>query len=155
VQLKNEPEWEKSDMRLSGQFEVDVPGFATLTGSRLLLQPALFQSVRKYPFQESKRVHPIYFRYPFQVKDDLTVNLPVGYEVESLPERREKTFPFGRYEITREAQGRAVRLVRQLVMDRHFIQVQDYSALRVFYDIVRAGDEEQVVLKAVEEARAN
>jgi len=150
VELKSTPNWESSEASLSAEFTVKVQDFATATGRRLLLPLAIFQANEKYPFQSSKRVHPIYFRYPFQELDTITVTLPKGYQVESLPAPRSKEFPFCRYDIARRSQDGTLRLERRLVMDGHFFPVEAYSALRTFYDSVRAGDEEQVVLKAVE-----
>ncbi|MGD0920567.1 MAG: DUF3857 and transglutaminase domain-containing protein [Terriglobia bacterium] len=152
VELKNVPHWESSEESLSAEFTVKDQDFATATGRRLLLPLAIFQANEKYPFQTAKRAYPIYFRYPYQELDTITVTLPKGYQVESLPAPRSKEFPFCRYDITRRSQDGTLRLERRLVMDGHFFRVEGYSALRVFYDSVRAGDEEQVVLKAVESA---
>jgi hypothetical protein len=152
VELKSASNWEGSEESLYAEFTVKIQAFASATGRRLLLPLAIFQAKEKSPFQTAKRVHPIYFSYPFQTLDDITLEVPKGYEVESLPTPRSKAFPFGRYEISRRSEGGKLRLERRLVMDGYFFRVEGYSALRVFYDAVRAGDEEQVVLKAVESA---
>lgn len=154
VELTNKPNWEGPEEPLRAEFHIKTPNFGTSTGRRLLLPLAVFQANMKYPFQTTKRVHPIYFAYPFQTLDDITLEVPKGYEVESLPTPRSKAFPFGRYEISRRSEGGKLRLERRLVMDGYFFRVEGYSALRVFYDAVRAGDEEQVVLKAVEGGQA-
>ncbi len=153
VELTNQPNWEGPEEPLRAEFHIKTPNFGTSTGRRLLLPLAVFQANAKYPFQTTKRVHPIYFGYPFQTLDDITLEVPKGYEVESLPAPRSKEFPFCRYEISRRSEGGKLRLERRLVMDGYFFRVQGYSALRVFYDAVRAGDEEQVVLKAEEAAQ--
>ena len=150
VELKSTPNWESSEASLSAEFTVKVQDFATATGRRLLLQLAIFQANEKYPFQTAMRVHPIYFRYPHQELDTITVTLPKGYQVENLPPPRRKEFPACRYEILRRSQDGTLRLERRLVIDGYFFRVEAYSALRTFYDSVRAGDEEQVVLKAVD-----
>jgi hypothetical protein len=150
VELKNSPNWEAVEASLSAEFTVKIQDLASATGRRLLLPLAIFQANEKYPFQSGNRVHPIYFRYPFQELDTIMVTLPQGYQVESLPAPRSKAFPYFRYEISRRSQDGTLRLERRLVMDGYFFRVEAYSALRTFYDSVRAGDEEQVVLKAVE-----
>ncbi len=154
VELTNQPNWEGPEEPLRAEFHIKTPNFGTSTGRRLLLPLAVFQANTKYPFQTTQRVHPIYFSYPFQTLDDITLEVPKGYEVESFPAARSKTFPFCRYEIARRSQDGTLRLERRLVMDGYFFPVEKYSALRVFYDAVRAGDEEQVVLKAVEGGQA-
>ena len=39
-------------------------------------------------FEHPERVHPIYFEYPRQKKDDLTVELPPGWQVASVPDEQ-------------------------------------------------------------------
>ncbi len=153
VELENEPAWEQSDMNLKAECQVTIPDFGASTGKRLIFAPGIFQATGKHPFPNAKRVHPIYFKYPYQVYDDITLKVPEGYEVESLPAPRKMEFPFCQYEISRTKQGNTVRLKRRLVMDGYFIKVEGYPTLRIFYDSVRAGDEEQIVLKAVETAQ--
>ncbi len=155
VKLANEPAWEQSEETLIAEFETTIPGYGAVTGTRVLLQPAVFQAREEYPFQKTKRIHPVYFSYPFQQIDEVTIHLPAGFQVESLAQPRAKEFPFCRYTISQQDQGRSLRVRRRLVMDAYYIKLEAYSALRVFYDNVRAGDEQQVVLKAVESAKAN
>ena len=154
VELKNEPAWDVSDMKLKAEFQVAIPELGISTAKRRILPLGIFQARNKHPFPNARRVHPIYFRHPFQIIDDISLKVPEGYEVESLPAPRTKVFPFCRYEISRTNQGNTVHLERSLVMDGYFIKVEGYSKVRIFYDSVRAGDEEQIVLKTVEVAQA-
>lgn len=155
VELKSTPNWESSEESLSAAFAVKIQDLAAPAGRRLLLPLAIFQVREKYPFRSTARVHPIYFRYPFQELDTISVTLPKGYQVESLPAPRSDGLPFCRYEIARRSQDGTLRLERRLVMDGYSFPAPSYSFLRAFYDSVRAGDEEQVVLKAVETAQTN
>ncbi len=71
-----------------------------------------------------------------------------------MPEARKSTPTFagnqiGRYEINCEAQGRTLRLRRELEVKYFLFPVSYYVALRGFYSSVRAGDEDQVMLQAV------
>lgn len=150
VELKMAPAWESSSATLDADLSVIIPDFATSTGRRLLLPPAVFQASKKYPFQTGHRIHPVYFRYPYQVVDDITIQPPQGYQIESLPAARKEKMPFGHYEVDYQNQTGALHLHRQFVMDGILFQLKDYPALRVFFDKARAGDEQQVVLKAEE-----
>jgi len=147
VELTNTPDWERTGEPLSAEFRVKIPNFGVSTASRLLLPLAVFQANYKYPFQNAKRVHSVYLQYPFQELDDITLIVPDVYQVESLPALRNKSFPFGKYVIARTAQGNTLNVDRRLVVDNFLIPLESYSALRVFFDSVRAGDEEQIVLK--------
>lgn len=155
VELKNSPEWERGEEPLSAEFTVKIPNFGAATGRRLLLPLAIFQAAAKYPFQNARRLYAVYFDFPFQEIDEVTLQAPEGYTVESTPEPRKKEFPFAKYEISRQSEGNALRLERRLTIEKNYIPRESYSAVRLFYDSVRAGDEEQVVLKAAEAVGKN
>jgi hypothetical protein len=36
-------------------------------------------------FEQADRTHPIYFSFPFQKTDDLTIELPLAWHVSSVP----------------------------------------------------------------------
>ncbi len=65
-------------------YRVRVPDYAARTGKRLLLQPAFFQFGAKMLFPNQERRHPIYFHYPWSEEDEVTMELPVGFEPESV-----------------------------------------------------------------------
>ena len=54
-------------------------------GSRAVLPAAIFTVGEKGIFEHANRVHPIYFEYPYEKSDDLTVELPAGWHVGSVP----------------------------------------------------------------------
>ncbi len=80
VELENVTGWEGSEEPLRAEFSVEIPNFTVTTGRRLLLPLGLFQVNEKHLFQHAKRVHSVYFGYPWQEKDEVTVQLPAGYQ---------------------------------------------------------------------------
>jgi len=84
--------------------------------------------------------------------DDLTIELPAGYRIESLPETRSTKLTIGNYEIQREFQAGKLRMRRQFEIQHVLFPKAYYSAVREFFNVVRAGDEEQVVLRSGEAA---
>ena len=85
VELKNKPEWNSSAGPLVAEFTLKVPGWASGAGRRALLPVGLFSATEKRLFDHAVRVHPIYFEYPFQKVDDITIELPAGWQTTSLP----------------------------------------------------------------------
>jgi hypothetical protein len=59
--------------------KVKVPNYAQKTGKRLFLQPGFFEYGNKAIFSDSKRVHDIYFRYPWSESDDIQIEVPKTY----------------------------------------------------------------------------
>jgi hypothetical protein len=126
---------------------VEIPGFGTSTGRRLLLPMALFQFNNGHPFSYAQRTNPVYFRYPFEERDEVDLEVPAGYQVESLPAPRATVAEFGNYEISRDKQANHLRLQRHLLIGVVFFKQIYYADLRGFYDKVTAGDGDQVVVR--------
>jgi len=148
VKLESVSGWEGWEAPLKAEFSVEIPGYAVGAGSRMLVPTAILHSGRRHPFQHARRKHPVYFSYPWQEEDDLTVELPEGFRIESLPSAKQASLPFSQYSITREENAGKLRIKRKLVMNGFYFPQEYYSTLRQFYDRVRAGDEEQAVLRA-------
>jgi transglutaminase-like putative cysteine protease len=64
-------------------FKVTVPGYATRTGKRLFIQPNVFERSSKPIFETTIRRYDIQFRYPYAEQDDIMIDLPAGYKLES------------------------------------------------------------------------
>lgn len=147
VEVANIKNMENSDDKLSVELHVKAQNLGTSTGRRLLLPAGVFQANEKNPFQAEKRVHPIYFDYPYQEIDDVVVHLPKDYPVESLP----RSFTVGQgpltYEIGLEVRSDGLHMRRRLMVDAFTFGVGAYPEVRQFFREVKAGDEEQVVLK--------
>ena len=136
-----------SDGPVTVEATVEIPGFGTSTGRRLLLPIALFQFNNRHPFSYAQRTYPVYFRYPFEERDEVDLELPAGYQVESLPAALAAMAAFGNYEITRDKQANHVRLHRHLLIAGVIFSPIYYADLRGFYDKVTAGDGDQVVVQ--------
>lgn len=64
-------------------FKVKVPGYASRTGKRIFLQVNVFDRNSKPMFETTDRRNGIYFQYPFAEKDEYTIELPEGFELEN------------------------------------------------------------------------
>src|SRR5262249_9816769 len=62
--------------------KVTVPGYATRTGKRILLQPAFFERNYSPRFTETNRKWDIYFDYGWSEDDEVTIELPEGWELD-------------------------------------------------------------------------
>lgn len=64
-------------------FKIKVPGYASRTGRRLFFQPNVFERSSKPQFVSSTRKTDIYFSYPYSELDDISIEFPEGFTVES------------------------------------------------------------------------
>ena len=85
VTLTNEPDWSSSESSLVAAFNVKIPGWATSAGSRLLVPVGIFGAPEKNIFEYSTRTFPIYFEFPSEKSDDITIGLPSGAQISTLP----------------------------------------------------------------------
>jgi uncharacterized protein DUF3857/transglutaminase superfamily protein len=68
---------------LSMTAKVVLPEFASVTGKRILIEPAVFQAHAKPRFASTARRHPVYFRHPWTELDTVNIRLPQGWKVEA------------------------------------------------------------------------
>jgi len=147
VEIHSIREWESSADPLQVECSVRIPHFAVSTGRRLLLPSSVFHSRREDPFRHAARQHPVYFRYPHQEKDDVTVELPADCRLEAIPPAFNDKREFGRVELTREAAGSTLRIRRHYVMDEFLFDVNLYNSLRAFFTATRTADDQKIVLE--------
>jgi len=150
VTLEHATGWEGTEEPLQAAFRLAVPGMAAQTGRRMLVPLAVFHATKTHPFEHEKRRFAVYFDYPFQQEDEVTLELPEGYQVETLPQRKATSSNLGAYEMVSTNSGGQLQVRRRIRLNGYFFPLQHYSALRSFYSTVRAGDGEQAVLQVAE-----
>jgi hypothetical protein len=142
--------WTDSETPLKAEFEIQVPSYASKVGQRLLVPVGIFHLTDQLPFASTRRTHPVYLDYPWESYETVKLVLPPGMQMESLPpvskvERRAAVYQSSAQKD--EKQGNVLELKRSVKMAVYYIAAQQYALLREFYQQIRAGDEQQVVLK--------
>jgi len=147
VELKNKPDWDSSDEKLMAEYDVKIPGWASSAGRHVVLPLGLFAGAQKHVFEHTQRTQPIYFSYMFQTEDQTKITLPAGWKVGSLPTEVHLDAKAAEYRIQAEKKENALQVTRTLRSDIVLYQPSVYPALRDFYQKLRSGDEQQVVLQ--------
>lgn len=155
VKLIKATGWEASEEPLVAEFDLEIPGYASLAGKRMLLPTGIFQAQQRNPFAPTERMHPVYFEYPYQELDNIRIKLPTGYQLESMPPEQKQNFPYGAILTSRGAQSGEIFLGRGFQMESLFLPVEHYAGLREFYNKVQIVDEEQVVLRRANSTSAS
>ena len=147
VELTNHPAWDDSASDLVAEFNLKVPGWVSSAGRRVMFPAALFGGQEKHVFEHGDRTHPIYFEFPFQRIDDITVELPAGWKMASLPAPDKQGNQAIAYNLKLEDDKGKLHITRTLSIGVLLMDAKYYSALRDFYQTVRTGDEQQIVLQ--------
>jgi hypothetical protein len=145
--LTNKPDWTSSETPLVAEFNLKIPGWASNAGKRVVIPAAIFTAAEKGLFEHANRVHPIYFEYPYEKADDLTVELPPGWQVSSVPRPQNTNGNVVVYTLKVEPGPGTLRLTRKLSIDILVLEQKYYASLRNFFQVVRTGDGEQIVLQ--------
>jgi Domain of Unknown Function with PDB structure (DUF3857) len=155
VELTNKPEWTSSAPALVAEYSLKVPGWVSGAGKRALCPVGLFSGTEKHMFEHSTRVHPLYFHYLFEKTDDVRIELPLGWQVSSLPQAQTTDAKVIAYSLKAENEKGALHLERHLTCKLTLLEQKYYAALRNFYQNVRTGDEQQIVLQPGATAASN
>jgi hypothetical protein len=124
-----------------------VPGWVSGAGRRALLPVGLFSAPEKHLYEHSTRVHPLYFHFMFQKLDDVQIELPLGWQVSSLPQPVTQDAKLIVYNLKAENKNGTLHLERRLTVDLISLEQKYYPTVRSFYQAVKSGDEQQIVLQ--------
>jgi hypothetical protein len=134
------------------RYHVKVPSYAQRTGKRIFVPLSYFEFNYPAKFTTAKRVHPVYFRYPWMEEDSVTVEFPVGYELDHA--EAPSSFPIppvGRYDVKVQ-----VSKDNKLIYNRTFVfgengsilfPIEAYPQLKKVFDMVHESDAHTIALK--------
>jgi hypothetical protein len=143
--LTNQPDWSGSDSTLRAEFDVRMKPVGANSGHLMLLSEDFFATPLP-EFDHPLRTYPIYFDYPWEYHDDVTMTLPLLLQAGDLPAPVDHSTPFGTYQLSCASQPGALHFQRTVTLAGIYYDVQYYSQLRDYLDEVRHGDQQQVML---------
>jgi hypothetical protein len=146
VELTNKPAWTSSSREFVAEFNLRIPGWVSGAGRKALMPLGIFSGGEKHLFEHSSRTAPVYFPFPYQTADDVTVELPLGWKVSSLPAPQKQDKKMCVYENSAEEKDGVLHLSRALAVNGVLLDSQYYPSLRAFFQYVKNADEQQIVL---------
>lgn len=124
---------------------------AEVIGDKLYFSPLLYLATTENPFKTEERIYPVDFGYPWKRKVMMNINIPDGYEIESLPEIATVRLPdnLGAYtfKITKTPTGISIVMLKEI--NSAVIPSDKYGSLRELYRILVEKEKEKVVLKKI------
>ncbi|HEV3486726.1 MAG TPA: transglutaminase domain-containing protein, partial [Vicinamibacterales bacterium] len=137
----------------TASFHVKLAGYAQRTGSRLVFQPAVFQRGVEPLFTSGERKGDVYFPFPWSEHDQVTIELPPGFELEEPEAPSALKSNAARYVMALKLSAGPTR---KLVMNRDFafgleesilFRPEHYRALKQLFDFVHTQDAHSLVLR--------
>src|SRR5262249_36157746 len=155
-EITNMSGWDKNSDPVRIEGTVRIPGFATSAGHRVLVPLTLFQASQPASFQHEKRSNSIYFHFPEIEKDSITVRVPSGWKIETVPAAQQSSPGAGFiYSVTSSQNADVVTVDRQLTITAIMFPVGSYGPIRAFFNTVKTDDDGQIVLQPGAPAKGN
>jgi hypothetical protein len=148
VTLTKTPQWDAAEPPLIAEFKISSPMLMS-GGKRVLLPTNIFQFGRPPMFAHPDHTQPIYFEYPSREIDDIHIKLPDNLQVESLPADQHLKLAYAVYQASRKQEKNEIDITRDLAIGAFVFKAAEYKNLKGFYDKVKEGDDEQILLKQV------
>lgn len=121
-------------------------------GDKLYFSPMLYYAKTENPFKEENREYPVDFSFPYQDKYSISITLPEGYEVESLPKpiavNMEDNIGSFKYNIS--SSGKQIQLTASIDINHSVVSPIYYVTLKDFYKKMIEKQNEKVVLKKIQ-----
>jgi hypothetical protein len=141
---------EPSDDVAAGRFALNVdfvaPSYAQLMQNHLLVfKPAVVSRRDELSLTESKRMHPVVLRSN-AYSETVRVKLPPGFDVDELPDAVKLDTAFGVYNTSYDVKDGQLTFKRSLVQHGMTVPVEQYAAVRSFFEKIRAAEQSPVVL---------
>ena len=115
---------------------------------KLYIEPMLFLSQNKNPFKLENRQFPVDFTTPWKDKNTISLTIPKGYKVESIPAPLAIGLPenLGVFKFKVVHQGGKISTLTSVQFNQSMISPQHYAALKDFYSQLVKKQSEKIVL---------
>ncbi len=104
-----------------------------LMGDRLLLKPLEYMEKIPNPFIENKRTQAIMFDFPYEVQDNVVIELPDEMQIEALPEDVLFTSPVGSCGISFSKIGNKLSVQRIFKLSKIYFFPENYQLIKDFF----------------------
>jgi transglutaminase-like putative cysteine protease len=152
---------EISEYKRTNEKELELPTVETFSftgsnlceviGEKIYINPMLFYTEKENPFKQEEREYPVDYGFPSSDKYSITIQIPDGYTVESLPEPIAIAMEdnLGMFKFIVAASQNTLQLVITHQIDAAIIPVGHYSMLQEYYKGMIAKMNEKIVLKRI------
>ncbi|SEP17497.1 Transglutaminase-like superfamily protein [Flavobacterium sp. CF108] len=122
-----------------------------LIGGKIYVSPMLFFTKDKNPFTQEVREYPVDFSYPFTDKFNITIQIPEGFAVETLPAPAAISMEdnLGTFKFNIAASANVLQLSILHQINEAIVSPEKYEMLKEYYKAMIAKETEKIVLKRI------
>lgn len=143
VKLKND----KEQVVFTEDFSISIEDYATVTDAEILFRVNFFNKNSFIPKRYRNRKLPLQISRGFKDEDDSIIEIPKGYQVETLFEDKSIINKFGMYQISIDKiDEHHIKYKRTLFIKEGLYPKEDYKAYRAFRRKVAKNDNLRIAL---------
>lgn len=118
---------------------------------KLYINPLLFFTQNANPFVMEDRKLPIYYGYPVQGRYNISLEIPEGYTVESLPVTMNIATGenVGQFQMSIASTANKIQVTALQQINMAMVSASFYANLKVFYQQMTSKQNEKIVLKKI------
>ncbi|PZO29944.1 MAG: transglutaminase [Flavobacteriaceae bacterium] len=120
-----------------------------IIGDKMYISPLLYFTTTENPFKQETREYPVDFVYPHQDKYNISLTIPDGYTIETLPQPSAMAMPdgLGKFSYNISKNNNQIQLLYSLDINQAIISPEYYDALKNLYKEIVNKQTEKIVLK--------
>lgn len=128
---------------------VSIADKVSVASNVLYVNPLFLWRVEENPFRSKERKYPVDFGSSFEQVYFCQLTIPENYAIDELPQPKAIMLPgnSGKFTYSASVAGTTLNIVNSLQINKSVFVMEEYAALREFYDQLVAKQAEQIVLK--------
>lgn len=133
------------------EYNFETNNAVDIIGDKIYVSPMMFLRYGRNPFKQEDRSYPVDFIFPKQEKYSITINLPEGYTIESMPASASFGIEdnIGTFKYIIAQTGNQIQLSASLDLNVAVVQQQHYHGLQSLFNQMIAKQNEKIVLKRI------
>jgi len=138
---------DRENIQFTQNVELSATAYATSSSNKLMFVLNAFNNNSSTPKRYRNRENPFEVNRGYHDYDEITVNLPSGFEIEALPQDYEIKNKYGEYK-TEIIKSNPTTLIykRSLFIKNGFYESKDYDEYRLFREQVSKNDNAKIIL---------
>jgi hypothetical protein len=138
---------EKSSLPvLEETLDLSVSNYASITGKRLFIIPNVMSRTSRKLKTDEERKYDIVLNDEYTDIDSVEIEIPDGFELESLPSPASIESKYGKYSNSLKMSGNKIYYYRKMENYSGRFSAKEYSTLENFYDTIYKADRNRIVL---------
>ena len=122
-----------------------------IIGDKLYVSPLLYFTMKENPFKQENREYPVDFVFPNQDNYKISLTIPEGYTVETLPESKVIAMPDNMAKFSYEISKNNNQIQLSYIFDTNNVIIENgyYETLKDFFKELVNKNNEHIVLKKI------